>query len=164
MPFPDPFTCDDDVALLARAVFDRTLPKREWTHRAHFATALWLLHARPEVDASLALPPAIRAYNEATGVANTATSGYHETITQASVIAARAFLARDRARALYATCNALTASPLGKSDWLLRYWSRERLFSIEARRAWLGPDIEEFTPSALFLKFESDILVHAVLD
>ena len=27
-------------------------------------------------------------------------------------------------------------------DWLLEYWTRPRLFSVEARRAWLAPDIQ----------------------
>ena len=38
------------------------------------------------------MPTMIRAYNEATGGANTETRGYHETITQASLRAARSFL------------------------------------------------------------------------
>jgi hypothetical protein len=39
------------------------------------------------------------------------------------------------------TCNALMRSPLGQPEWLLEYWTRPRLFSVEARRAWLEPDI-----------------------
>jgi hypothetical protein len=87
------------------------------------------------------LPGMIRAYNDATGVANTDTSGYHETITQASIRAADSFLSASAGCPLFATCNALMASPLGHSEWLLAYWSRPRLFSVEARRAWLDPDI-----------------------
>ncbi|AXC09467.1 hypothetical protein ACPOL_0080 [Acidisarcina polymorpha] len=45
---------------------------------------------------------------------------------------------------MYETCNALMASPLGKSDWLLLYRSRPRLFSTEARRVWLDPDLQAF--------------------
>jgi hypothetical protein len=85
----------------------------------------------------------IRAYNEATGGANTDTVGYHETITQASLRAARRFLTESPPGPLHATCNALMASPLGDPDWLLMYWSRERLFSVEARRARVEPDLQE---------------------
>ena len=35
----------------------------------------------------------------------------------------------------------LLATSLGRSDWLLTYWSRETLFSVEARRAWVEPDL-----------------------
>jgi len=135
------FKSDEEVEAIGRGLFDRTLPKSEWTHRAHFSAAIWLIKRRPDLDASIALPPAIRAYNESTGVANTDTTGYHETITLASLRAARAFIALDASDSLFKTCNALMASQLGASRWLLAYWSHARLFSTEARRAWLDPDL-----------------------
>jgi hypothetical protein len=137
-----PFTSDAEIAAIARGVLELSLPKPRWTHAAHFAVALWLMSCRRDLDPSRAMPGFIRAYNEATGVANTDTEGYHETITQASLRAARSFLLQDSGRRLFETCNALMASPLGKSDWLLGYWSRELLFSVEARRNWVEPDLK----------------------
>jgi hypothetical protein len=139
-----PFNSNDEIAAIARGLADRTLPKPAWTHAAHFASALWLLASCPEIDCLNAMPGMIRAYNEATGVANTDTSGYHETITIASLRAARKFLAEDPSRPLFKTCNALLTSPCGESNWLLAYWSRPRLFSVEARRVWVDPDLEAF--------------------
>src|SRR5207302_5895415 len=83
---------DADIDRIGRGLLDRTLPKPEWTHAAHFAAALWLLRRRPDLTLEAAMPPMIRAYNEATGVPNTDTDGYHETITLASIAAARTFL------------------------------------------------------------------------
>lgn len=137
-----PFTADDELAAIGRGLLDRTLPKVRWTHAAHFAATLWLLTCCPDVDCDRELPGIIRAYNETTGVANTDSSGYHETITRASLRAARAFLSEDGARPLFATCNALLSSRLGKSDWLLAHWSRPRLFSAEARQVWVEPDLQ----------------------
>ena len=136
------FNSDDEIAVIGAGLVDLSLPKSRWTHAAHFAAALWLISCRKDLDASRDMPGFIRAYNEATGVANTDTEGYHETITQASLRAARNFLQQDPARTLSATCNALMASPLGKSDWLLVYWTRARLFSVEARRCWVDPDLK----------------------
>src|ERR1700722_11194374 len=136
------FISDDEIAAIASGVLDLSLPKPSWTHRAHFATALWLLARRPDLDVPRVMPGFIRAYNEATGVANTDTGGYHETITQASLRAARAFLAGCAAEPLCAVCNALMRSPLGDKDWLLAYWSKEILFSVEARRRWIEPDVK----------------------
>lgn len=141
MDTPPMFTCDDDVVAIGRGLFDRTLPKRAWTHAAHFAAAVWVLTCRPDLEAVVVLPPAIRAYNESTGVANTEAGGYHETITLASIRAARAFIAAHPSTRPFETCNALLASPLGRSDWLLAYWSRECLFSTEARKTWSDPDL-----------------------
>jgi hypothetical protein len=137
-----PFTTDAEIAAIGRGVIELSLPKPRWTHAAHFATALWLISSRQELDASRTMPGFIRAYNEATGVANTDTDGYHETITQASLRAARAFLLQNAGQRLFETCNALMASPLGRSDWLLVYWSRTLLFSVEARRGWVEPDLK----------------------
>lgn len=136
-----PFTSDDEIAAIGNGLEERTLPKTRWTHAAHFAATLWFLRFRPEVDLSRSMPTLIRAYNESIGGANTDTSGYHETITQASIRAARAFLAGTARKPLYEICNGLLRSPLGDPEWLLVYWTRPRLFSVEARRMWVEPDL-----------------------
>lgn len=137
-----PFVSDDEVIAIGHGLVTRTLPKSQWTHAAHFATALWLLARHPEIDVFRTIPALIRSYNEATGVPNTDTSGYHETITQASIRAARAFLSERPQKRLFETCNELMSSPYGKSDWLLAYWSQPRLFSVQARREWIEPDVQ----------------------
>jgi hypothetical protein len=43
---------------------------------------------------------------------------------------------------LFDLTNQLMASGLGRSDWLLAYWSKDRLFTPEARREWVEPDIK----------------------
>jgi hypothetical protein len=136
------FASDDEIAAIARGVLDLSLPKPRWTHRAHFAAALRLTARRADLDLPRAMPGFIRAYNEATGVANTDTGGYHETITQASLRATKAFLATQASEPLYVVCNALMRSPLGDKDWLLAYWTKEKLFSVEARRHWVEPDLK----------------------
>jgi hypothetical protein len=136
------FTGDEQIVAIGQGVVDRTLPKAAWTHGAHFAAALWLLTRRSDLDASVHMPGFIRAYNEATGVANTDTAGYHETITQASLRAARQFLREHPSLSLHQAVNALLESSLGKTDWLLEYWSKETLFSVQARRAWREPDLK----------------------
>lgn len=132
---------DMDIARIARGVIDRTLPKADWTHTAHFAAALWLI-ARHGAEAEHAMPPLIRAYNAATGVANTDTSGYHETITLVSLRAARSVMAAHAGAPLAIVLQALMASEYGSSGWPLAYWTRAVLFSVEARRNWVAPDIQ----------------------
>ena len=135
------FTCDADLAAIGEGVLDLSLPKPRWTHAAHFACGLWLVDKRGLAGAARDMPAIIRAYNEATGVANTDREGYHETITQASLRAAHAMLVARPDAPLFEVCNALMASPLGKSAWLLDYWSRPALFSVSARRTWVDPDL-----------------------
>ena len=136
-----PHLTDADIARIARGVIARTLPKPEWTHAAHFACALWMLR-QPGRDAPAEVPALIRAYNEATGVMNTDTDGYHETITQASLRAAAVWLAARPGEGLSTVLASLLASDYGRSDWLLRYWTRPALFSVQARRMWIDPDVQ----------------------
>jgi hypothetical protein len=137
------FSSDAEIDRIGRGLLDRSLPKPEWTHAAHFAAAFWLLH-RPDMNPIRDMPGLIRAYNEATGTPNTDTGGYHETITLASLRAACAWLARRPRARLFEALNELLASPYGRSDWLLAYWSKPVLFSVEARRAWIEPDLQPF--------------------
>jgi hypothetical protein len=135
-------TCltDADIEAIAHGLAERTLPKREWTHAAHFAAALFIL-SRHGAEAETRMPPLIRAYNEATGTPNTDSSGYHETITFASLRAARATLEAGKNAPLSRVLERLMESDLGKSGWLLAYWRQETLFSPEARRGWVEPDL-----------------------
>jgi len=136
------FSSDAEIERVGLGLLGRSLPKAEWTHAAHFAAALWLLRHRPDIDPFAQMPGFIRAYNEAVGGVNSDAEGYHETITQASLRAAESFLASCPAsEPLYEVVRRLMASPYGRSDWLLQYWSKARLFSVEARRSWVEPDL-----------------------
>jgi hypothetical protein len=42
---------------------------------------------------------------------------------------------------LYEALNGLLAAEYGRSDWLLGYWSKPVLFSVNARRTWVDPDL-----------------------
>ena len=136
------FSSNDELKHIADGIGDLSLPKPEWTHAAHFAAAVWLI-ADPKSDPFHDMPDTIRRYNEATGVQNTDSEGYHETITQASLRAAAHVMASaGTERRLYEVVNILMDGPFGRSDWLLTYWTRPVLFSPEARRAWVDPDLK----------------------
>ena len=130
-----------DIARVAAGVLDLSHPYAEWTHAAHFAAALWLLrHPHVLLDRG-GMEPVIRRYNEAVGVPNSDTRGYHATITEASLRAsAQALAEAGPDTPLAPILAALLASPLGQSRWLLAHWSEPRLMSRAARRGWLEPD------------------------
>jgi hypothetical protein len=134
------FSSDADVERIGRGLIDHSLPKAQWTHAAHFAAAFWILR-QPHRVAERDMPALIRAYNESIGVANTDCGGYHETITLASLRQARRWLATHAHLPLHRALNELLASQLGRSDWLLTHYSKERLFSVAARRGWVEPDL-----------------------
>ena len=136
------FPHDAAVRRVGEGLLDRSLPREEWTHEAHLAACLWLLRERPGVVPERALPGIIRAFNEAKGGINDDTQGYHETITQVMIRGVRGFQATSSEGGLVEAVNAVLASEIGARDWPLRFYSRERLFSVEARRGWIEPDLQ----------------------
>jgi hypothetical protein len=136
-----PFASADDICAIGEAMLACTLPKESWTHEAHLSTCLWLLVERPDIDVDAQIGGLIRRYNVSVGGVNDATQGYHETITRAFVAGVRAYLAREVERDLLAAVNGLLAAPEGQREWPLRFWSRERLFSPEARLGFVAPDL-----------------------
>jgi hypothetical protein len=139
---PRLFHSDDEIARVAEGMLARTLPKPEWTHEAHLATTTYLLTRRPDIDVDKQLPGFIRAYNESVGGVNSDSEGYHETITRVFLHGVRLFLAEaDPKEPLHELVNELLLSPMGRRDWPLRFYSPARLFSVEARRKFVPPDI-----------------------
>ena len=139
---PRLFSADAEVMHLGEGLLDRTVPRAEWTHEAHLAATLYLLLRRPEIDLDRQLPEIIRSYNESVGGVNDDTQGYHETITRVFLHGVRLFLSEaDSREPLHDLVNELLLSPMGKRDWPLRFYSPERLFSVEARRAFIPPDL-----------------------
>lgn len=139
---PRLFTSDAEIARIGEGLIARTLPRVDWTHEAHLAATTYLLLRRPDVDIDNELPGIIRSYNESTGGVNSDTEGYHETITRVFLHGVRLFLAEaDKKEPLHELVNALLLSPMGHRDWPLRFYSPERLLSVEARRAFSPPDL-----------------------
>ena len=139
------FTTDAEVEHLGEGLLACTLRKEEWTHEAHLAATTYLLLRRPDIDLDKELPGVIRRFNESVGGVNSDTEGYHETITRTFLHGVRLFLMEADPKApLHELINELLMSPMGRRDWPLRFYSRERLFSVEARREFIKPDVAAF--------------------
>lgn len=136
------FADDAAVRHVGEGLLARTLAKPEWTHEAHLAACLWLLTERPDIHVERDLPAIISAFNEAVGGVNDTTQGYHHTITLTYVAAVRGFLSRAPGDlSLARRVNALLNAPEGRRDWPLRHYSRDTLFSVEARLGYVPPDL-----------------------
>ena len=134
---------------LAEAFVACTLPKAEWTHEAHLRVGLWHRLRMPAEAALATLRERISRYNVSQGGVNTDTDGYHETITRFYVILIDAWVAAaDGTSGLDELADAMI-DELGHRELPLRYYSRERLFSVDARRAWLEPDLMPVPPGPL---------------
>lgn len=141
------FITDAEVIELAKAFEARTLPKAEWTHAAHLVVGLYYCYHHPFGVAKNLMRDGIYWLNDAHGTPNTETSGYHETLTIFWLRTVAEFLdAAGREAGLAALANGLVAS-VNDSKLPLKYYSRERLFSVEARLNYVEPDLQDFSLS-----------------
>ena len=118
------------------------IPANEWTHAAHLVVGLWHVNRYGAEDALVRLRTGISHLNESHGSVNSATGGYHETITAAYVQLLTQFLESIHSdMSLGMRAIHLLASPLAAKDVLLTFYSRERLMSTTARAGWIDPDL-----------------------
>ena len=147
------FKTDEEVNLLAKAFEERTLPKSEWTHAAHMVVGLYYCYHNPLGVAKNLMSDGIYWLNDAHGTPNTETSGYHETITVFWLRTIYNFVENSgREHGLAALANNLLAF-CSDPHLPLKYYSRELLFSTEARLNYVEPDLEDLSRSISNLVF-----------
>ena len=134
-----PFLASDEAFQAFVTAWEQgTLPHAQWSHAAH--VSIGACYAVRHGDGALAkIREGILRYNDSVGTANTATSGYHETLTRfwAGVIAgAVAGIADERQAARHAVAM------FGHDrDRPRRYYSFDVVRDVEARRRWVAPDL-----------------------
>jgi hypothetical protein len=133
-----------EIEKLVRAFEDCSLPKTEWTHRAHLTVALWYLIHYSGREATSRIRIGIKRFNAAKGIIATPTGGYHETMTLFWIcIVGRYLLNADAESGLAELANAMIEK-CGDKNLPFDYYSRELLFSPRARTSWVEPDLKPF--------------------
>jgi hypothetical protein len=123
------------------------LSKQQWTHQAHLTAGFWYLWQFEPAEALETIRRNIRRHNESVGTPNTDTGGYHESITRLYLFAIDRHIRAHQDQSFEASLQALLESELGSSTWPLTYYTRERLFSVAARRGWVDPDLQSMERS-----------------
>ena len=138
---PRLFSDDKAIRHIGEGLLALSLPRAEWTHEAHLAACLWLVRERQDIGLEQQLPDIIRRYNESVGGVNDDTQGYHETLTQFYISTVKAHHGAQAELGLLDSVNLLLRSHRGQRDWPLRFYSKEVLFSLKARRELVPPDL-----------------------
>ena len=131
-----PLSSDAEIAELVGQFEACTLPYEHWTHRAHLAVALHYLRAMPATTALDRLRHHIQLFNRTVGDPG----GNHETITRMFVRKVAAHLAANPDTHLPTATNELARDC--DSIWLLTHYTKDRLWSPQARSEWLEPDLK----------------------
>jgi hypothetical protein len=146
MEVKDALISEEALRQFTDAWLQCTLPLPSWTHAAHILVAASLVVTRDEDGARETMRLGIPRYNVATGGANTADSGYHETLTCFWVAKISAYLRRQHAP------EVTDDSPLERvrravahfgerRDWFSDHYSFNVVKSREARAVWVPPDL-----------------------
>lgn len=120
-----------------------TFPKASWNHGAHVTLAACYLQMYPQPEATRRIRAGIRHYNECQGTANTADSGYHETLTLFWIAQVTHLLAQcgpelSRVEKVRRLVEALAP----RRDLFRDYYSFDVVRSQQARREWVAPDVK----------------------
>jgi hypothetical protein len=133
-----PFASDNEVADMVDLFEGCKWPYPRWTHRAHLGVAFCYLKMYSFDDALVRIRHHIQLYNRTCGDP----SGYHETITVLFLWRAYRYLQeRSYQVSLVGAIEELAAAC--DMQWVLRYYSPERLRSAEARANWMDPDLQK---------------------
>jgi hypothetical protein len=133
----------EDIDDLAGRFESVSITAEEWTHHAHLTVGIWhLLHYSKE-ESIIRLRSRIISMNNIHGTPNSATRGYHETITLYWVWLLDEYIRRNNCGHELKTYNDFLNSIYQKSDLLFQFYTREKLFSVEARAVWVQPDVKE---------------------
>ena len=130
-----------EVESFIREFESGTLGRARWTHAAHLMAGFWYVHRLGVARALDEMRGHIRHHNESVGTPNTDQEGYHETLTRLYLLGIDALCRTSASREFEAMLSRVLASNLANNRWPLTYYSRDRLFSVAARREWVEPDL-----------------------
>jgi len=135
----DTYKSEDEIAAVVEGFESCTTPDSGFTHRAHLTVAVWYL-LRGTTDQSLQqMRASIYRFLDHHHVGR---EKYNETLSVFWIKLVRQHLDElDPNCSLLDATNAVVAS-LCNSQVAFDYYSRERLWSEEARRAWVEPDLK----------------------
>ena len=126
----------DSIAPIEKLVsgFERqAIPEQGWTHEAHLKVALWYLLKEGEDEALLRMRSGIIAFNLGQGGENTASGGYHETLTVFWILVLAQFRNNHQGLAYEKVWAKLAVSPQAKADYPEQFYSKPVLQSVRDR-------------------------------
>ncbi|MDQ4120352.1 MAG: hypothetical protein M3209_02780 [Acidobacteriota bacterium] len=136
------YKTDNEVKKLIESFENCTVSAKEWTHAAHLTAALWYCLNEPNLETATGkMRDGIFKLNAAHGVPNTPTRGYHETLTIFWMRAVSDFLGNIEDKGSLAELANRVVEAYSDSGLPLKFYSRDRLFSPEARAKYIEPDL-----------------------
>lgn len=138
----DPLSSEAALASFLEGFETGSWPGPEWKHVHHVIMAACYLTDLPLDTATQTIRTGIQRYNLSQGGQNTDTSGYHETLTIFWIRIIHRFLdTLPAGQSRLENARAVAAEFGPQRDLFKPYWSFDIVNSVEARRAWLPPNL-----------------------
>lgn len=137
------YSTEEEIADLVRSFEEATVSRDDWKHAEHLVVALYYLsHHDREIAYAKMRSGIHNLLVKGFGLDLTDEMPYHETITVFWMRTVASFLAGSNGSSL----PDKVAEMVGRfdKDYPLRFYSRELLFSDEARSSFVEPDIQLF--------------------
>lgn len=131
---------EEELVILIHSFIDHTLGKSDWTHEAHIAVSFWFNRHYNYEEAFIKMKNGIITYNESVGTVNSTSSGYHETMTRYWMIIIHNFLANRSFKTVSEALSEFMESPESLRHSPLEFYTKDLLFSVEARQQWINGD------------------------
>lgn len=153
-PLLDNSLSDNDINKLVEMFRTQTLPSDMWTHQAHVITAVWYYVKFGDKVALSTLREDIQKYNSTIDLSLLRSKGYHETLTRFWLIVVKRFMQALDLNTLQVGVQKILNSDVAKKEFPLNFYTREKLFSNEARLQWVEPDLNSLEYLEHFLSKE----------
>lgn len=139
----------NDIQNLLPLFLQKKMQADLWTHDAHFVVATHILWEHGFTSAVPMMRELIKANNLNMGIANTDTSGYHETLTWFYLKAIDQILKSQLPQNAHEAVTCVLHSEIIDKHYPLKFYDKDDLFSTSARREYLKPALPNWFPKAI---------------
>lgn len=133
------YETEDEILLLVTSFENGAIPRHEWNHAGHLTVALYYCAHEDLAAATDKMRRNLLNHLKTIGVDLTKEMPYHETLTAFWMRTVDNFRKSKNGATLLETANELVAG--FDKDYPLRFYSRELLFSDEARARFVEADL-----------------------
>lgn len=132
------YNSEEELEAIVRGFESGTTPATDFPHRAHLVVVTWYLNNSTPAEALLKMRASILNFLDHYGIKGK----YNETITLFWIIIVERFLRTSVAElSLLERTNAVVKE-LSNSSLMFEYYSKEMLWSEQAMREWVKPDLK----------------------
>lgn len=135
------YETEDEILALVKSFENGAIAREDWNHAGHLTVALYYCAHHDLAAATEKMRRNLLHHLKAVGVDLTKEMPYHETLTAFWMRTVNDFRTSKNGAPLLVTANELIAG--FDKDYPLRFYSRELLFSDEARARFVEADLPE---------------------